>query len=191
MRLLLALTAAAILGATTSHADAIAGALTQTGASRALSMALNAGSTWAIFAIAVGWWIGRPVRGPIGAALALSVATVAYYAYGVGFGDRADPGSSGVVAAGSRWVLAALLIGPVLGSVGVIARSSARLGAAVCWAPVIGMGLELSVRHGLNLNTFAIDPWLGWTQIGMLAGAGILSVALFVERRRSGGRSAD
>lgn len=185
MRLLLALTLAAILGVTTAQADAAAGGMGQTSASRALSMALNAGSTWAILAIAVGWWIRRPIGGAICAALALAVATTAYYLYGVGFGDRADLGISGIASAGGRWVLVALAIGPVLGAVGVLARSSTKLGVAACVAPVVGMGLELTVRHRLRPNTFAVDPWIGWAQVGMLLGAGVLSLALLVLRRRS------
>lgn len=185
MRLLLALTLAAILGVTTAQADAAAGGMGQTGASRALSMALNAGSTWAILAIAVGWWIGRPIGGAISAALALAVATTAYYLYGVGFGDRAELGISGIATAGGRWVLVALAIGPVLGAVGVLARSPAKLGGTACLAPVVGTGLELTVRHRLRLNTFAVDPWIGWAQVGMLCAAGVFSLALMVGRRRS------
>lgn len=170
------------LGVSTAAADEAAGGLSQTGASRAISMALNAGSTWAIFAIAVGWFLARPVRSAVGATGALGVATAAYYLSTISFGDRVELGLEAVMSPGGRWMLVACILGPALGLLGFLTRLRGALGAVVCWAPLVGMVLELSVRGQLNRRTFEIDPWLGWTQLGMLCAAGVLGVVLVRHR---------
>lgn len=183
----MAFMASVALGVMTAVADEAAGGLSQSGGWRALSMALNAGSTWAILAIAVGWWLRRPVRSAVGATVALCVATATYYVSSAGFGDRIELGLGSVATAGGRWMVVACIFGPVLGLVGVLMRSPGALGAAACWAPLVGMALELSVRSQLNRRTFEVDPWLGWTQVVMLCAAGLLGVALV--RHRASKRS--
>jgi hypothetical protein len=184
MRLLIALMVSVALGLTTVVADEVAGGLSQTGGSRALSMVLNAGSTWAILAILTGWWLRRPVLGAVGATVALGVATVAYYVGSIGFGDRIELGLEDVASAGGRWMAVACVFGPALGFVGVLMRSPGPLGAAACWAPLVGTALELSVRNQLNRRTFELDPWLSWAQVGMLCAAALLGVVLVRHRAR-------
>lgn len=170
------------LGVATAAADEAAGGLSQTGAARAMSMALNAGSTWAIYAIAVGWCLGRPVRSAVGATGALGVATAAYYLSSISFGDRIELGLETVASAGGRWMLVACILGPVLGLIGVLMRSPTALGAVACSAPLVGVVLELSLRNQLNRRTFEIDPWLGWTQVAMICAAALLGVVLVRHR---------
>lgn len=177
------------LGVATAAADEAAGGLSQTGASRAISMALNAGSTWAIFAIAAGWYLGRPVLSSVGATGALGVATAAYYLSSISFGDRIELGLEAVASAGGRWMLVACIFGPVLGVIGFLTRLPGSLGAVACWTPLVGMALEQSVRNQLNRRTFEIDPWLGWMQVAMLCAAGVLGVVLV--RYRGSQRSLD
>jgi len=173
----------AALGCAASAADAQAGGLGQTDAWRAVGMLLNAGSVWAGLALLAGWLLRTPARGAIGGVLALVTASVAYYAFGVLAGDRGAISVDSLARDAGRWLVVALVLGPALGTIGALIRRPSVTGLLAALVLPVGVAAEMVVVRGLDGRTFNVDPWLAWTQTGMLLAA-LVPVALTMTRSR-------
>ena len=158
----------AALGLAAAATDVVAGGIDQTGAWRALDMLLNAGSVWAGLAVLCGWLLLTPGRGAVAGLLGLACAVAGYYAYGRISGDRADVGLGGLSGVIRVWAVAAVFAGPILGGVGALIRRAGVPGLVAALVVPVGTIAEMLLVHHLDLGAFAIDPWLAWTQLGLI-----------------------
>ena len=159
------------LGTSAALTDAHAGGFHQTGLWRALSMLLNAGCVWAALAVVCGWLLVTPSRAAIGGLAGLMLAVGGYYLAGVTLGDRTAIGLRGVSGALGSWLGVAVVAGPVLGLVGSVSRRRDDFGVAAGLVVPIVTVLEMMWRGSLNGSILRIDPWLGWADVGLIAGA--------------------
>lgn len=134
----------AVLGLAAAATDVVAGGLDQTGAWRALGMMLNAGL------------------------LGLACAVAGYYAYGRISGDRADVGLGELSGVIRVWAVAAVFAGPLLGGVGALIRRAGLPGLVAALVVPVGTIAEMLLVQRLDRRTFVIDPWLAWTQLGLI-----------------------
>lgn len=153
-----------------------------------ISKLVNSGTVWAGLGIVAGWWVGRWTWAIPGAVLACGTALVAHYAVGqaVGLFDAT------VWLANLLWFVAALLVGPVLGLIGALARHTGPLGTAA--ALVLPLG---AVTEPFLLGMFevpAILPWpvrMATTVCGVvLVLAGMVGGVAVIRARRPGRRRA-
>ena len=167
MRWLQAAIAGIALGVLAAWADVAAGGLGQNGAWRALSMVTNAGCTWAGLAVLCGWLLAGPLRAAAAGVLGLAAAVAGYYAYGAVLGDREAVGL-GVSAAVEVWLLAAVLAGPVLGTVGALSRRAGLSGLSAALALPAGVITEMLVLRPLDVAAFRIDPAVTGARLAMV-----------------------
>lgn len=147
---------------------------------RALSMVLNAASVWAGLGILAGWLVRRPLSALLAGPLALVVAVLAYYAYGVTLGDRLGVESGEVLATGQHWILYAVLIGPVLGLIGALMRRPGWIGLLACMVLPLGVAYDMTSLHHLDAGSFRLEPVYSSAQLATVA----LAVLLVVLSRR-------
>jgi len=182
------------LGGAASWTDAWSGHLWDVPAWRTIDLVLNAGSVWACVAILAGWLVA-PVRwswaaGTLALAaaagiLALAAAVGGYYAYGNVAGDRLGFGLSALSGVLRFWLAAALVLGPVLGTVGALARRPDGWGLTARLVPSAGiLGEDALARlHGAGGDA-AAEVALGL----LLAAATGWAVAVVASWRRGPGR---
>lgn len=173
------------LGVAASASDVVAGGLDQTAAWRALGMLFNAGCVWAALAVLCGWILGTPGRGALAGSVGLACTVAAYYAYGVVFGDRVAVASGGLTGAVLFWLVSAVIAGPVLGAIGSWMRRPGLLGLTSALVVPAGTMVEMLVVRSLDGDTFRIDPWQAWTQVGLVFAAGIGAAAALVRAARA------
>lgn len=159
------------LGAVTAAVDVVAGGLGQTPAWRAVSMLLNAGCVWAGLAVLGGWILGTPWRGAVAGVGSLASAVAAYYCYGRVSGDRVGIGLSTLSGTVRMWLVLAVLVGPLLGVAGALARRSGLVGMIAALVVPVGATVEMLVLRSLGPETFRVDPWQAWTQAAVVVAA--------------------
>ena len=177
--LLVALVAGLILGAVTSLSDVHAEGLNPSDVWRVLAIILNAACSWLAVAVLAGRASRRPAWAAVAGALALVVAVLAYYGYGVTWGDRSGLGVHGVAHTAESWLLVAVLAGPSGGLLGWLSCRRTWLGSAA--TAVVGLAViaEVLLRLRLTPSAFDRDPVWAWTLLAM-ALAGLVTVAVAV-----------
>ncbi|WP_141725108.1 DUF6518 family protein [Micromonospora pallida] len=111
------------------------------------SLVLNAGWAWAGAAVLVGWLVSRHprpavglLRGAAAGALTLVFATVAYYGM-----DVLSDGGPWWYGATGYWLIASVLLGPVLGVVGALIRRPGPVGTLAALLVPAGAALQMVV----------------------------------------------
>lgn len=186
MRWLMVPILGAALGTATSASDVAAGGMDQTPVDRAVSMVLNAGFVWAGAAVLAGWLLAerRLARTAVAGICTLLTAVLAYYTYGVLIGDRAAGGLDTVSGMVRLWAGAALVVGPVLGALGALCRSTGLPGVLARLVVPSGAIFEMVVLRGLDEESFRVDPVLARTQAAIVAIAALSILAAVVAARR-------
>lgn len=126
------------------------------------------GPAWLFFAVGL---LRTPGRGAVAGLLGLDCAVAAYYAYGRISGDRADVGLGGLTGVIRVWAIAAVFAGPILGGVGALIRRAGVPGLVAALVVPAGTIAEMLLVQHLDRGTFVIDPWLAWTQLGLILAA--------------------
>jgi hypothetical protein len=170
------------IGSAASLADVRAGGLYQQSAWRALGMLLNAGSVWAALAVTCGWLLMTPGRAAAAGFLGLVAAVMGYYVVGVTVGDRVGLGLQAVSGAARFWLLASVILGPVLGLIGAFTWRRDGLGLIAALVVPVGIFADMAWYHRLDGVTLRIDPWLGWTQL-IVVGTTIVWGVLVARKR--------
>ena len=178
-RWLAALGAGATLGALASWDDWYAGRPPFGDIPRAVDLVLNAGSVWATTAIVGGWLVARMRVAWLAGVLTLAAAVASYYAYGNFAGDRLGYGLSTLSGVLKFWLVAAVVVGPVLGSIGGLARRRDRWGLAARLVPSGGILAEVALVRGIGRAGDAA----GNTALLILAGAAVAWAAVVVVRQ--------
>lgn len=150
VRVLPAMGVGAALGVVASWADWYAGRQYDAWGWLALDHVVNAGSVWACVAILGGWLVGRLGTGWLGGVLALMTAVAGYYIYGNLFGDRLGYGWTTLGSVVKLWLAAAVLLGPVLGTIGALARRGDAWGLTARLVPSVGALTEMGVVRGVG-----------------------------------------
>ncbi|MEV8456682.1 hypothetical protein AB0467_29270 [Streptomyces sp. NPDC052095] len=107
------------------------------GATKVLSLLMDAGWAWAALAVAVGWLAGTPVRGALTGALALFAATWAYYVTDAAVADA----ETDMV----TWWVAGLPLGLLLGAVGSAVRRPGVAGLLAALTVPVGAAVQMVV----------------------------------------------
>ncbi|MBP6995047.1 MAG: hypothetical protein KBB39_02785 [Phycicoccus sp.] len=148
-----------------------------------VSKLVNSGTVWAGIGIVAGWWVGRWTWAILGAVVASETALAVHYAVGEAVGMYDDT----VWLSNVHWFIAALIVGPVLGVIGSLARRAGALGTAAALALPLGALIEPFL-----LGMFTMDPIFPWPQRlatavcgGILVVAGVVG-AMLVLRSRAG-----
>lgn len=160
--------AGAAYGVVTAAVDEVAGGLDQTTAARSAGMILNAGGAWAGVAVLSGRSQRRPGLSALAGALGLTAAVVAYYAFGLRWGDRVDVGLAGVTEVLRLWLTAALVVGAALGVVGGLTQRSGWVGLTAALVVPVGVVTEMLVLRRLGPDSWGADPTLAWTQSALV-----------------------
>lgn len=154
---------------------------------RAVGLVVNSGSVWAGVAVLAGWFAVRRVPALLIGPVALVVAVAAYYVVGVLLGDRADVGLSGLTGVLRLWLMASVVVGPVLGLVGHLARREDLLGLLARLVVPAAVLLEVAVRFGPSLGEFAFDPVRAWTMVLMVSVASLAALGVLLRSLRQRG----
>ncbi len=150
MRWLLIVLLSGVLGVATAASDVLAGDRHTPGPWQALAVVLNAGSVWAGLAVVCGVLARRAVAAGIAAVAGLAIAVLGYYGYAVLLGDRMDLGFSAVRGSIEYWLVAAAVLGPLLGVTGALARRADAVGLVAGWVLPAGIALEVLGLRGFT-----------------------------------------
>jgi hypothetical protein len=169
-------------------------------ASEFVSLILDSGWAWAATAVLVGWLVAgprrhhqgtstgaatpggtsRPIVGAAAGFVALSIATVAFYAVQAPFADDAD----GWWYQAQFWLVRALVLGMPLGAVGVLVRRGGIAGALAALIVPAGAVLNLIVLPLPDESRMAVPAKVTiWS--GAVLGVVLIVVRLLRERTRS------
>ena len=197
------------LGAGAGFADSVPLMLNEVGKARAdrsgwsqasefVSLILDSGWAWAATAVLTGWLVSRPRRhhtgqdtataggtprpivGATAGFVALSIATVAFYAVQAPFADSWD----GWRYQAQFWLARALVLGMPLGAAGVLVRRGGIAGALAALVVPAGAVLNLIVLPLPHESRMAVPAQVTiW--IGAAAGVVLIVLRLVRERTRS------
>ena len=176
----LALCAGVALGIAAAAADRSIGGTSD--AVRVMLWIPNIGSLWVALAFLASAWLDCPWRSVLLGCGALVAAVCAYYAYGLTLGDRTGVGLHAILPTLAKWLVAAVVAGPVFGLSGFLFRTSrggAGLLGAVAFPAVIIIESGYQLVH--ELPYFANDPWRDGLLVVMIL-VGLALVVLFVRR---------
>ncbi len=160
---------ALLLGVVASISDRWGSGLPPHQGWRVVSIVTNAGSVWAGVAVLAGWIVVRRGAAVLAGWAALVLAVAGYYAAGLLVGDRVDVGLAGVTGALRLWLVAAVVMGPVLGLVGHLARRRDLAGTLARMVVPTGVLAEVVGRFRLSTGDLSVDPVRGWTLVLMVA----------------------
>lgn len=175
------------LGVWASAADSLGSSFAGGDSWRAAAIILNSGAVWAGSAFLAGWYVRTWMPAALAGPLALALAVVGYYVYGIAFGNRGHVGFEGLSESVRFWLVAAVVAGPVLGLVGASARSSGAVGLLARLVIPAGVTLEVTTRGGFRptRHTFDQDPVAAWTLTSLLAAALVAGLLILVSGARS------
>ena len=156
---------------------------------RAIGLLANAGSVWAGLAVLAGWFVVRRRPALVIGPVALVAAVAGYYVAGVLLGDRADVGFSGLTGVLRLWLTAAVVVGPVLGLVGHLARRADLLGVLARLVVPAAVLLEVVVRFRPSLQEFDFDPVRAWTLVVMVGLGALAGLVVLLQGVRVGPRA--
>ena len=80
------------------------------------------------------------------------------------------------------WILVGLVVSPMLGTLGAVARSNSVVGLCARISAPIALVAEILWRHTASDQGFAVDPIAAWTAV-MLVVAGVLMTAIVGSQR--------
>lgn len=174
---MLAIAMGAGLGIATAVAD-VQVALDPESNFRALGVITDTVSIWVLAAVLGGWLLARKPWTAFGGLVVLASGFVSWFLY-----LAAQPGGSYDISAigpqARAWALAGLVLGPLFGLLGGIARSSSVVGVCARISAPIALVAEIVMRHRITTQEFSIDPTLAWTSVILLI-SGLLMAAIGV-----------
>ncbi|HEY5820492.1 MAG TPA: DUF6518 family protein [Propionibacteriaceae bacterium] len=133
---------------------------------------------WALFAFFVGWWSRRLVPAVLRGLTGLLFAVLAYYLCDVALGVN-DVLSVGEI--GLWWVIS-LVVGPVMGAAGHLARRATRWGLVIALS---APGLMVVDTLWAPTGPDSIRPWAQWCVYAGAVVLGTVLVARGVRRSRA------
>jgi len=138
---------------------------------------LNSGVVWGLLAFVAGRLAPRLIVGAIAGVLSLVAAVSAYYAYATTLGDRIW-GIGPLLPVITRWMLAAVTLGALLGFLGWLSRRRSKLAYIAIATPLV-----------LAIGAFALSSGQSYSRV--IIGANVfvilacgLAGAVMVARRR-------
>ncbi|MEU7729629.1 hypothetical protein AB0B78_30990 [Streptomyces sp. NPDC040724] len=141
------------------------------GASKVLSLLMDAGWSWAALAVATGWLARTWVRGALAGATALIAATAAYYVMDAF--ARQEP-LAGYESDLVVWWTASVLFGSVLGVVGASIRRPGPVGLLAALTVPVGAALQMVLMpprpHMTMTPAIVLAEVLVWTAAAIGAG---------------------
>lgn len=185
MRWLLALLLGAGLGLMAGVADTAVG--TDPGPFLvALDVVTSTVAVWALVAVLGGWLVARKPHAALGGVVSLFGGLVAWTLWTAG--QSGEPLSLDLFSTEARaWILLGLVVSPMLGMLGAVARSNSVVGLCARISAPIALVAEILWRHQASGENFAVDPVVAWTSVLMVV-AGVLMTAIAVVGSQ---RSAD
>ncbi|MEP6817798.1 MAG: hypothetical protein ABI873_19845 [Marmoricola sp.] len=176
MRWLIVLLLGGGLGVVAAASDAGIG-LDPSPTVRVLSILAGLGTVWAGAAVLGGWLLAKAPWSVLAGPLVLVAAAIGYYAWGAMYGDQLDLGFGNLSDRAQLWVVAGVLMGPVLGLVGGVARTNDLAGIAARILVPLGLATEIVVRYPLRSAEYGLDPLLAWTSTCLLV-VGVLGALI-------------
>lgn len=177
MRWLLALLMGAGLGLMAGVADTAVG--TDPGPFMvALDVVTDTVSVWALFAVFGGWLVARKPHAALGGVVTLFGGLAGWTLWVVA--KTGEPLSLDLFSTETRaWILLGIVVSPMLGMLGAVARSSSVIGLCARISMPIALVAEILWRHEASSENFAVDPVVAWTSVLMVV-AGVLMTAIAV-----------
>jgi hypothetical protein len=175
MRWLLALLLGAGLGLMAGVADTAVG--TDRGPFMvALDVVTGMVAVWALVAMLGGWLVARRRHAAFGGVITLFGALAAWTLWTAA--QTGEPLSLDLFSAETRaWILLGIVVAPMLGILGGVARSSSLVGLCARISAPIALVAEIVWRHQASSENFAVDPVVAWTAV-LLVMAGVLMTAI-------------
>jgi hypothetical protein len=177
MRWLLALLMGAGLGLMAGVADTAVG--TDPGTVMvALDVVTDTVAVWALVAVLGGWLVARRPHAAFGGVVTLFGGLAAWTLW-----TATQPGESlslDMFSAEARaWILLGIVVSPLLGLLGAVARSNSVVGLCARICAPIALVVEILWRHQASSENFTVDPVVAWTAVLMVI-AGVLMTAIAV-----------
>ncbi len=177
MRWLLAL----LLGAGLGWAAGVADTAALTGPAtlmRALDVVTDTVAVWALVAVIGGWLVARHPWSALGGILPLAGGLVAWALW---VAARTDASLNlDLLGPETRaWIVGGLVVGPMLGLLGSMSRSTSLGGLAARISAPLALVAEMMWRHQASEQNFAVDPVVAWTAV-LLVISGVLMTAIAV-----------
>jgi hypothetical protein len=144
--------------------------------SRALHLVFNLGTVWGAAAVIGGWLMAKAPWSVLGGPLVLIFAVLGYYVYGRVTGDL-DVGFNDLSSRAQLLMIALVLMGPLLGLLGGVARTGDIPGTLARVAVPVALATEIQVRFPLHSAEYSSDPLLAWTTTCLLI-AGVLGATI-------------
>ena len=147
---------------------------------------LNSGVVWGLLAFVAGRLAQRARFGAIAGVVSLVAAVSAYYLYATTLGDRIW-GIGPLLPVISRWMLAAVTLGALLGFLGWLSR---RRGVVAYLG--IATPLVLSIgAFAVGVNTYNGSPITVAANVFVILACGLAGAVMVVRRRRIHGAVVD
>ena len=152
----------------------------------ALDVVTDTVAVWALVAVLGGWLVARQPHAALGGVVTLFGGLAAWTLW---IATRTgEPLSLDLYSTDARaWILVGLVVSPMLGTLGAVARSNSVVGLCARISAPIALVAEILWRHTASHQGFAVDPIAAWTAV-MLVVAGVLMTAIAVVGSQ---RSAD
>jgi hypothetical protein len=183
MRWLLVLLMGAGLGVVAGATNAGTG-LDPTPTVRALGIVTSLGMVWAAVAVFSGWLLARAPWSVLAGPVALIAGTLGYYGWGAYYSDHMDLSFGDLSDRAQLLLVAGVLMGPMLGLVGGVARTGDTAGTLARALIPIGLVTEVVVRHPLHGAEYSADPLLAWTSTCVVV-AGVLGATIAMVSART------
>ena len=175
MRWLLALLLGAGLGLMAGVADTAVG--TDPGPFMvALDVVTDTVAVWALVAVLGGWLVARQPHAALGGVVTLFGGLAAWTLWTAA--ETGEPLSLDLFSTEARaWILLGVVVSPLLGMLGAVARSNSLIGLCARISAPIALVVEILWRHQASSENFAVDPVVAWTAVLMVV-AGVLMTAI-------------
>ena len=177
MRWLLALLLGVGLGVTAGVADT-AVTTDPDAFMRALDVVTDTVAVWALVAVIGGWLVARQPWSALGGTLTLAGGLAGWAVWVAGRTDASL--NLDLLGPTTRaWIVAGLVVGPMLGLLGSVSRSNSVVGLCARISAPLALVAEMLWRHQASEQNFSVDPIAAWTAVLMVI-AGVLMTAIAV-----------
>lgn len=149
---------------------------------RALGIVANLGTVWAAAAVLAGCVLARALWSVLAGPIVLIAAAGGYYVWGSATGNRVN-GFGELSDRTQLLLVAGVLMGPLLGLVGGVARTGDAVGMLARAVVPIALATEIELRYPLHGAEYTADPLLAWTTTCLLA-VGVLGATMAIVSRQ-------
>jgi hypothetical protein len=151
---------------------------------RALGIVTSLGMLWGAAAVLGGWLLARAPWSVLAGPLVLVAGAIGYYVWGAAYGDNMQLSFDALSNRTQLLLVAGVLMGPLFGLVGGVARTGDTAGT-LCRALIpVGLATEVLVRHPLHGAEYSADPLVAWTSTCVLV-VGVLGATIAMVSART------